>query len=134
MILVLALLAGPAQARVHHHHTRDTASELPKPYFVETGRASFYGSWHDGRMTASGETFDRSDFTAAHRTLPFGTMVQVVNLSNRKTVEVRITDRGPRKPGRIIDVSAAAARELGMLRRGLARVRIRVYRSDQPGP
>ena len=87
--------------------------------------------WHDGKTTAQGTSFDPHDFTAAHRTLKFGTIVQVTNLRNHRMVKVQITDRGPHVEGRIIDVSAAAARELGMQRRGTARVRIRVYGYDQ---
>lgn len=103
-------------------------------YFEETGRASWYGEWHDGRATAQGTAFDRTAFTAAHRTLPFGTIVQVTNLANHRMVKVEITDRGPHVPGRVIDVSAAAARELGMQHRGTARVRLRAFRYDQfPG-
>ena len=100
-------------------------------FFTETGRASWYGEKHDGRQTAGGGNFDRSQFTAAHRTLPFGTIVQVTNLVNHRMVKVQITDRGPHVVDRIIDVSAAAARELGMQHRGTARVRLRAYRYDQ---
>lgn len=99
--------------------------------FVEVGRASYYGEKHDGRRTANGAVYDRTNFTAAHRTLPFGTVVRVTNLSNHRMVKVRITDRGPHIKGRVIDVSAVAARELGMQRRGVARVRVRVFHSDQ---
>ncbi len=77
-------------------------------------------------MTASGERFDKSDLTAAHKTLPFGTRVKVTNQSSGKTVVVRINDRGPFKPGRVIDLSEAAARHIGMTGRGLAAVKIEV--------
>lgn len=100
--------------------------------FEQTGRASYYGSKHDGNVTADGSSFDRTAFTAAHLTLPFGTVVEVTNLANGRSVKVRISDRGPHVLGRIIDLSAAAARELGMLRRGLARVRISALLSDKP--
>jgi rare lipoprotein A len=103
----------------------------PGAYFTETGRASWYGSFHDGKTTAHGATFDRSEFTAAHRTLAFDTIVQVTNLANGRKVKVQITDRGPHVKGRIIDVSAAAARQLGMQHRGTARVRVEAYRYDQ---
>ena len=82
-------------------------------------------------MTAEGASFDPMAFTAAHRTLPFGTVVRITNLANGRTVKVRISDRGPHITGRVIDLSAAAAREIGMQSRGVARVRIRAYRSDQ---
>jgi rare lipoprotein A len=88
------------------------------------GIASYYARAHDGRRTASGEIFDMQAMTAAHRTLPFGTVVRVVNLENGRDVVVRINDRGPFRKGRIIDVSYAAARVLGLLGHGTARVRV----------
>ncbi len=87
------------------------------------GIASFY--WQ-GEKTASGEPFDKSAMTAAHRTLPFGTLVEVTNLANGRSVRVRINDRGPFKPGRVIDVSEGAAEVLGMRARGLVPVRIAI--------
>jgi rare lipoprotein A len=93
---------------------------------TETGIASWYGAPYDGRRSASGEVYDMQQFTAAHRTLPFQTWVNVTNLDNGKQVDVRITDRGPFVDGRIIDLSLAAAREIDMVRSGTARVRIRV--------
>jgi rare lipoprotein A len=91
-----------------------------------TGTASWYGDPHHGRETASGEIFDKSKLTAAHRTLPFGARVAVTNLDNGRTVEVRVNDRGPFVPGRLIDLSEGAARSLGGIGVGLMRVRIRV--------
>lgn len=90
------------------------------------GTASWYGRAHQARPTASGESFDMHDLTAAHRTLPLGTRVRVTDLENGRTVVVRITDRGPYVPGRVIDLSYAAAKALGMLDRGLAPVRLEV--------
>ena len=98
-------------------------AQPPSPA-AERGVASFYGSRHAGRRTASGERFDPADLTAAHRTLPFGTRVRVTNLENGRSVVVRINDRGPFAEGRVIDVSEAAARALGMIDQGLARVRV----------
>ena len=92
---------------------------------AESGMASFYG----GGRTASGEIAGTTRFTAAHRTLPFGTHVRVINVGNGKTVVVRITDRGPYRRGRIIDVSRAAARELDMLGSGTAMVRVVVMQA-----
>jgi len=89
-----------------------------------TGRASFYGPGFAGRCTANGDIFDPREFTAAHRDLPFGTPVRVTNLHNGRTVVVTINDRGPYVKGRLLDVSLAAARALGMLRRGVASVLI----------
>lgn len=88
-----------------------------------TGIASWYGPRHHGRLTANGERFDRNALTAAHPTLPINTRVRVTNLRNNREVVVRINDRGPGY-GRMIDLSEAAARELDMIDRGLARVRV----------
>jgi rare lipoprotein A len=95
-----------------------------QPALMETGLASWYGAKHHGKLTASGEVFNQERFTAAHPTLPWGTKVKVINLDNGKSVDVRINDRGPFKKGRIIDVSRAAARALGMVQQGIATVRI----------
>lgn len=90
----------------------------------ETGLASWYGHPYHGRPAANGEIYDMESFTAAHRTLPFGTWVRVVNLTNDKTVDVRITDRGPFVENRIIDLSHAAAGAIGLIGPGVARVRL----------
>jgi peptidoglycan lytic transglycosylase len=87
------------------------------------GLASFYG---DGSRTASGERFNPRDMTAAHRDLPFGTRVRVTELASGKSVTVRINDRGPFVPGRIVDVSQSAAEKLGMIGRGVAKVKLDV--------
>jgi rare lipoprotein A len=94
--------------------------------YTETGLASWYGKPYHGRPTASGERYDMHALTAAHRTLPFGTVVRVRNLENGREIRVRITDRGPFVDGRIIDLSLKAARKLDMVRAGLARVELRV--------
>jgi len=86
--------------------------------------ASYYAHKFHGRTTANGEVYDEKKMTAAHRNLPFGTRVRVVNLSNKKSVEVRINDRGPFVEGRIIDVSYAAAERLDFIRDGVVRVRV----------
>jgi rare lipoprotein A len=91
---------------------------------VETGEASWYGKKFHGRTTASGVRYDMHNMTAAHPTLPFGARVTVTNLENGRTVEVTINDRGPFVKGRIIDLSYAAAKKLGMVDRGVARVRV----------
>ena len=97
-----------------------------EPPAVLTGNASWYGRALQGRKTASGEPFDMNALTAAHRTLPLGTRVLVTNLRNGRTIEVRINDRGPEMPDRIIDLSYAAARALGAVGDGVFRVRIAV--------
>ncbi|HVP00624.1 MAG TPA: septal ring lytic transglycosylase RlpA family protein [Bryobacteraceae bacterium] len=113
---------------------KKTAAHAPaavKPARIgetETGIASWYGIPYDGRRAASGEIFDMRKLTAAHRTLPFDTWVEVTNLENKKKVDVRITDRGPFVDGRIIDLSLAAAREIDMVQAGIVRVKIKVIR------
>jgi rare lipoprotein A len=102
----------------------------PPPQVViggtEEGVASWYGHPYHGRATSSGEIYDMEQLTAAHRTLPFGAVVRVENLANRRDVEVRINDRGPFVDDRIIDLSRAAARRIQMLGPGTARVRLRI--------
>ena len=92
---------------------------------IESGKASYYADKFQGRKTANGETFRQRKRTAAHKTLPFGTKVKVRNLTNHKTVKVRINDRGPFVAGRIIDLSKKAARKLGMVDAGVTEVEIR---------
>jgi rare lipoprotein A len=93
-----------------------------------SGHASYYGNELAGRRTASGEMFNPSDFTAAHRTVAFGTRVRVTHLGNGREVIVRVNDRGPWGRGRIIDLSYAAAKELGMHRSGTAQVKLTLMR------
>jgi rare lipoprotein A len=103
------------------------AGEVPREF--QRGTASWYGPRFNGRRTASGERFDMTEFTAAHRTLPFGTLVRVHSLVNGRDVDVRITDRGPYAGNRIIDLSRAAAEELGMLGLGFKEVVLMVPES-----
>ena len=105
--------------------------------YIQYGKASFYGDKFQGRTTASGEVYDHNELTAAHLSLPFGTMVKVTNLSNNKTTTVRINDRGPFVEGRVIDLSKRAARQLDFIPLGIVDVRIEVVdaedeRSVQP--
>lgn len=95
---------------------------------AEVGIASYYGEDFQGKKTASGETFDQRKLTCAHRELPFGTRLRVTNLENDKSVVVRVNDRGPWVSGRIIDLSFAAAQKIGMLERGLVKVKIEILR------
>jgi rare lipoprotein A len=90
------------------------------------GLASWYGNEYHGRQTASGEVFDEEAMTAAHRSLPFGSVVQVTNQKNGKSVRVRINDRGPFVRGRVIDLSKGAARKIDMINDGVVPVRLRV--------
>ncbi|MEC5147807.1 septal ring lytic transglycosylase RlpA family protein [Chitinophaga sp. 212800010-3] len=98
---------------------------------METGKASYYADSFDGRKTASGEVFRQRRLTAAHRSLPFGTKVTVTNVSNGRSVKVRINDRGPFVTGRIIDLSHRAAAKLGMLNTGVANVEVKYKKSKK---
>jgi rare lipoprotein A len=97
----------------------------PAPVAPRVEVASWYGEWHQGLPTASGEPYDMGALTAAHRSLPLGTCVEVLHLGNGRRVLVRVNDRGPYVPGRTIDLSYRAAEELGMVDAGVASVRIR---------
>ena len=99
---------------------------------TETGVAAYYSKVFQGRRTASGERYDAEAYTAAHNRLPFGTRVRLTNLENGKQVELRINDRGPSTPGRIIDVSRRAAHGLGFLRQGLVKVQLEVIGLPEP--
>ena len=102
--------------------TKSTHPKHARPFQV--GIASWYGSYFDGKETASGEAFNMYDLTAAHPTLPLGTFVKVTNLRNGRTVVVRVNDRGPVVEGRIIDLSYGAARALNLEHRGIQTVRL----------
>ncbi|MBU7580265.1 MAG: septal ring lytic transglycosylase RlpA family protein [Porphyrobacter sp.] len=104
--------------------TEAPSPSAPQEAALGRGNASYYAAKFQGRRTASGERFDNDDLTAAHRTLPFGSLVRVTNPANGKSVVVRINDRGPFSAGRTIDVSRAAAVELGMIARGHAAVEL----------
>ncbi len=115
-----------------------TPGEIPPPAVgtgeSETGLASWYGDPYHGRRAASGEIFDKTKFTAAHRTLPFNTWVRVTNLENRSFTTVRINDRGPFIEGRIIDLSQAAAQALDMMAAGTALVRLDIIQKPEGRP
>ena len=100
----------------------------PKPLATEYGKASFYGGRWIGRLTANGERYRAGDRTAAHKRLPFNTMVRVTNLANNRSVIVRINNRGPYAKGRILDLSVTAAREIDMMSAGIARVKMEVLK------
>ncbi len=93
---------------------------------VEKGQASYYADKFHGKATASGEKYDKTKLTGAHRTLAFGTVVRVTNTANGKSVDVRINDRGPFKAGRVVDVSRAAAEKLGMIQAGVINCTVEV--------
>jgi rare lipoprotein A len=137
--------ARPYQQRREYREYRDTQyrpapayNNKPAPAYrdnyapmqanrpLATGRASYYASQYQGRRTASGETYNMYDMTAAHPNLPFGTPIRVTNLENGRSVVVRVNDRGPFKPGRVVDVSLAAAQQLGLILNGSANVQVDV--------
>lgn len=119
-LAAVAWLAGCSRA------VMTTPPVPPVTQKEEVGMASWYGEAHHGRRTASGEVFDMHRLTAAHRTLPFGTRLQVTNRDTNQTAEVRVNDRGPFVEGRILDVSYAAGRLLGAVGPGVIPVRVRV--------
>ena len=136
IFLVLFCLAGCAsQAPSSSPSPVPTPQRPPSsaetPFFSQTGLASFYGGAQDGNKTASGDTFHQFRFTAAHRTLAFGTVVRVTNMNNGRSVKVSINDRGPHVKARIIDLSYGAARALGMRKDGVVPVRLEAFPGDQ---
>jgi len=122
MLAIGVLAVSMGAAPVHRSNSGSPTAPANKPYQV--GRASWYGKAFAGKSTASGEPYDMFRFTAAHRTLPLGTMVKVTNLANGHALVVRINDRGPMVAGRIIDLSYAAARMLNMKEHGIQKVRL----------
>jgi rare lipoprotein A len=113
LMMILAIAACSSQPPVR-----------PESPHQALGMASYYAGNLHGRKTASGETYHKDKLTAAHRFLPFGTRLKVINLENGREVQVRINDRGPFVQGRIVDLSYAAARELQMIDQGVVRVRV----------
>ncbi len=124
-LIAFDLLIG-AGAIAYHHIVAPSQAAAPLPVKQLAGTASWYGQHWRGRPTASGVRFDPNRLTAAHRTLPLNTRVRVTNLENARSVTVLINDRGPYVGGRVIDLSRAAAHRLGMVKEGLAPVRIKV--------
>ena len=122
-LVCVFLLAGCATGRASR-----VESPTPKASAL-SGQASWYGHPHHGRRTSSGEIYDMNKLTAAHRTLPLGTRVLVTNLDNGRTVEVRINDRGPFRRNRVLDLSYAAARQLGMVGEGVIPVTLKIVTS-----
>ncbi len=119
-----AAVAAPRVAK-RVHHTREAAHTLPANIkYSAVGLASWYGSGFHGHHTADGETFDMNSLTAAHPSLPIPCNVRVTNLSNHRSIVVRVNDRGPYTGHRVIDVSARTAKELGFYGRGLAKVKV----------
>lgn len=125
----------PSVPRAHEEAAPEPVPQVPipqtpeaapagKPATTQIGIASWYGPGFHGRETASGETFNQHTLTAAHRTLPLGTTAKVTNLETGQSVHVKINDRGPYVPGRHLDLSRAAARQIGLTKKGVAKVKI----------
>lgn len=120
----------------HYREKNKTHTSIDKEksrLFSQTGVASYYGGMFHGRKTASGEIFNKNAYTAAHKTLALGSYVLVTNLRNGRKVIVRINDRGPFSHNRIIDLSVRAAKEIGMLHTGIAKVKIEAMQVDRQG-
>ena len=130
-LVVISLFISSCGTTARMGETSDettiTASEGQK---IEEGKASWYGPNFHGKLTANGEKYDMYGLTAAHRTLPFNTVVKVKNLDNGQSVQVRINDRGPYAKNRIIDLSKKAAQEINMLGPGTARVALIMMKGD----
>src|SRR5437660_8572875 len=124
--------ATPAPSKSATNEPKSQKSGKAQPYQI--GTASWYGEYFDGKPTASGEPYDMYDMTAAHLTLPLGSYVKVTNLRNDRAVVVRVNDRGPIIPGRIIDLSYGAAAVLGYDKQGLQRVRLDVVKPPRQKP
>lgn len=133
MIALLVVGLGAAQgpnnseassAPTSPNHTPEVRKQTGKTQPYQVGTASWYGEYFDGKPTASGEDYDMYDMTAAHPTLPLGSYVRVTNLRNGRAVVVKVNDRGPIVPGRIIDLSYGAAQVLHFENRGLQKVRL----------
>ena len=135
--LLCCLLVASLLTSCTRQHVSPPASTPPVPdRRIQYGLASWYGRERQGQRTASGELYDSTQLTAAHRTLPFGTRVRVTNLDTGRSVVVRVNDRGPFAYGRLIDVSRAAARELGVFGAGLFTVRLEILEdaAAEPSP
>jgi rare lipoprotein A len=137
-LLFVCGLASPAVAGTHRARTAATHAKATASLSYSTvlrGRASWYGREHQGKRTSSGERFNRFKFTCAHKSLPFGTRLRVTNVKNGKAVVVRVSDRGPFRHQRIIDLSEVAARPLGIISTGAATVIAQVVPTTTPlGP
>jgi len=136
LIVSLGILILLTSACGKRRTTAASARPAPaRPGTTEVGYASWYGDPYHGRRAANGEIYDKHQMTAAHRTLPFDTLVSVLNLDNQREVRVRINDRGPFIAGRIIDLSQAAAEGIAMIGPGTAKVRLEVLSGGPaPGP
>ena len=128
--VLIPLLLTVSAAAQEAQTTDEPTAEVEQATEIDGGMASYYSDELAGNRTASGERFDPAQLTGAHRSLPFGSLVRVTNVSNGDSVVVRINDRGPFSRGRVIDISHAAARQIGMHRSGTARVKLALLDND----
>ncbi len=134
-LVLAAVVLGGCAHKTHARRSPAAPARAPMLGDSETGLASWYGHPYHGRPAADGEIYDMEAMVAAHRTLPFNTWVRVVNVTNSKSVDVRIIDRGPFVDGRVIDLSRAAARAIDLLGPGVGPVRLKVIRlPENPEP
>ena len=131
----MAVTSPQSQAgtQISHDTAANAAAATKKPQrrWFQLGRASWYGTFFQGKETASGETYDMNSMTCAHRSLPLGSLIRVTNLHNHKTVVVRVNDRGPVPDTRVVDLSYAAAKSLGFSVKGTAPVKLELIASSQ---
>jgi len=132
-ILLFSLLKCSTGAKFSRtpKYTREFSREQASQYRVNQvlkGECSYYADKFHGKKTANGEIYNMNAFTAAHRTLPFNTILEVKNIKNGKTVRVRVNDRGPFKKGRILDISLAAAKKIDLVRMGVAQIEAKIIK------
>ena len=132
--LVTALLSNVAAVAQTPSLVRNPSGTLaaPQATMEETGLTAVYSDTLSGHVTASGKIYDPKKLTAAHKTLPFGTRIRVTNTKNGKSVELRITDRGPKQADRILDITPRAARALGIRKLGMGEVKLEVIEMNSP--
>ena len=128
----LFLIAVLDLAGCNPSHKAPAPKPVEHPFFTETGAGSFYSNRLVGKKTASGDKFTQLGLTAAHPSLPFGTIVKVTNMDNGLSIKVAIDDRGPYARDRIIDLSSTAAQALGIGADGVAPVKLEAFKTDQP--
>jgi rare lipoprotein A len=131
-ILIASALAAKLLVAGSAHASPAQAPDGVSRTGIQAGMASYYSDRFHGRRTASGARYDRNAYSAAHRTLPLGTRVRVVDAASGDSVVVRINDRGPFVRGRVIDLSRAAASEIGLTRKGVTKVRVEVLGQPRP--
>lgn len=128
-LLLSTFLIVSCSSALRYSTNNDKSVTTPKNYKnTEIGEASFYSDEYNGRITSSGEKYNMNDLTAAHPTLPFNTILRVTNLSNNKSVIVRVNDRMPDFKGRIIDISLAAAKKIDMIKIGVQKVKVGIIK------